>query len=510
MQQSFFSRFLNGVESAGNKLPSAFLIFIILAVGTIIVSAIAASSGVSAEYQLVEGGKLISKTVAAKSLLTAEGILFMLGSVISNFTGFFPLGTVFFTMLGIGLAERAGLMHALLYYVAAWTPKRLLTATVVFLGVMSNAAAAAGYMVLVPLGALIFLAFKRHPIAGLAAAFAGVSGGWSANLLLASNDAVFAGIATAAAHLLDGEYTVLPTANWYFMATSTFLITAIGTFVTDKIVEPRLGAYKGAQESFDKLTLNETRAMKLGILSGLIYVLAIILLALPEASILRHPETHLFTGGALMKNLIVFIGVGFFIPGLVFGLAAGKIKSSHDIAFMMEETIGKIAGFLVLIFFAAQFIAYFNHSNMGIIIAIKGADLLKNIGFTGLPLIISLVVFTALLNLLIAVDTAKWALMAPIFVPMLMLLGISPELTLAAYRVGDSVTNIIAPTMPLFPLIVAFSQKYDPKLGIGSLVSIMLPYSIAFLIFWIILLGIWFFAGFDLGPNAPLFYTKTF
>ena len=508
MQPSLFIRIHNKIETVGNRLPQPFIIFIGLAVLTIFISALCQLLGVSAQLQSIEQGQALSKTIVVNSLLDKEGILFILSSVISNFTGFFPLGTVFFMMLGVGLAEKSGLIRALLYYLVAYTPKRMITATVVFLGVFSSVASSAGYVVLVPLGAIIFLGFNRHPIAGLAAAFAGVSGGWSANILLGTNDAIFAGISTEAAHLLDPHYLVAPTSNWYFMAVSAFLITGIGTWVTDKIVEPRLGAYHGTHETLSPLSKNELKALKWTGIVFIIYTALIIMAALPTDSLLRNPETHAFAGSPLLKNLIIFIGLSFFIVGITFGIGAKTISNTKAVADIMEQSIAQLAGFLVLIFFAAQFIAYFNYSNLGIILAIKGAQFLQNLGLTGLLLVISLVILTAFLDLLIAVDSAKWAIMAPIFVPMFMLLGLSPELTQAAYRIGDSVTNIIAPTMPFFALIVAFCQKYDAKVGIGSLVSIMLPYSLAFLVGWILLLAFWFLMGFHLGPDAPLFYLK--
>ncbi len=356
---------------------------------------------------------------------------------------------------------------------------------------MSNIASSTGYVVLVPLGAILFTAFGRHPIAGLAAAFAGVSGGWSANLLLGSNDPMFAGMSTAAAQTLNPDYLVQPVSNWYFMFASTFLLTAIGTFVTDKIVEPRLPEYKpkGIEEA-----------------QSLIYIVIILLLVVPQNGLLRNPETNGILASPFMSSIILIMMLLFLIPGIAYGYGAGTIKSEKDIIKLMEKTVAGLSSFIVLIFFAAQFTAAFEYSNMGIILSIKGAQTLQNIGLVGLPLLIIFMILTAFINIFIAVDSAKWAMMAPIFVPMFMRLNISPEMTQLAYRIGDSSTNIIAPLMPFFVLTVDFFQKYDEDAGIGSVVSTMLPYSIAFLIGWIIMLSVWYFTGLPIGPGAGMFY----
>ena len=380
---------------------------------------------------------------------------------------------------------------------------------VVFLGIMSNIASSTGYVVLVPLGAILFMAFGRHPIAGLAAAFAGVSGGWSANLLIGTNDPMFAGMSTQAANMLDPNYTVSPVCNWFFMVASTFVITAVGTLITDKLVEPRLGKYvpEGAIDTAtNDLTAAERRGLKFAGIAALVYLAVIAIAVLPPNGLLRNPETGAILSSPFMSGIIFFMMLLFLIPGIAFGVGAGTIKSDKDVVDLMTKGIAGISGFMVLIFFAAQFTNFFTYSNLGTILSVSGANFLKNIGFVDLPLIIVFILITALLNLLVAVDSAKWAIMAPIFVPMFMRLGLSPELTQVAYRIGDSCTNIIAPTMPFFVLTVAFFQKYDKKAGIGTVVSTMLPYSIAFLLGWIVLFIIWYVLGLPLGPGSPMFY----
>ena len=431
----------------------------------------------------------------------------MVTTVVSNFTGFFALGTVFTIMIGVGVADGTGFLSALLRKVAASTPKGLVTSVVVFLGIMSNIASSTGYVVLVPLGAILFMAFGRHPIAGLAAAFAGVSGGWSANLLIATNDPMFAGMSTQAAQTLDPNYTVLPVANWFFMIASTFLITAIGTLVTDKLVEPRLTPYvPDASEQVQDIAENEKRGMRFAGITALVYVLFIASLVAPTNGLLRNPETHSFLSSPFMSGIIFFMMLLFLLPGLAYGIGAGSIKNDKDMIALMNKTISGLSSFMVLIFFAAQFTSCFNYSNLGTIISVSGADFLKSVGFTGLPLIICFIVLTAFINIFIAVDSAKWAIMAPIFVPMFMRLGLSPELTQCAYRIGDSATNIIALLMPFFVLTVAFFQKYDKKAGIGSVISTMLPYSICFLLGWLVMFSVWYLLGLPLGPGSPMFY----
>lgn len=508
-KKGFIVKALDTVERVGNGLPNPATIFLILTGIVIILSAICAAMGVTVTYDFLDSksGEITQTTVAAVSLLAPDSIRHMVTTVVSNFTGFFALGTVFTIMIGVGVADGTGFMSALLRKVAASTPKTFVTAVVVFLGIMSNIASSTGYVVLVPLGAILFMAFGRHPIAGLAAAFAGVSGGWSANLLIGTNDPMFAGMSTQAAQMIDPGYTVLPVCNWYFMMASTLLITAIGTIVTDKLVEPRLAPYvPDASEVVQDIAENEKKGMRWAGFAALAYIILMAVLVVPGNGLLRNPETGAFLTSPFMSGIIFFMMLLFLIPGLAYGIGAGVIKNDKDVVALMNKTISGLASFMVLIFFAAQFTACFNYSNLGTIISVSGANFLQSVGFVGLPLIICFIVLTAFINIFIAVDSAKWAIMAPIFVPMFMRLGLSPELTQVAYRIGDSSTNIIAPLMPFFVLTVAFFQKYDKKAGIGSVISTMLPYSLAFLIGWIIMFSAWYLLGLPLGPGSPMFY----
>lgn len=491
-------RFLDFVERGGNKLPHPLTLFWIFCLIIAIISAITAASGASVTYEAFDKKEGIIKetTLTIKSLLDAEGIRYIFTSMVKNFTGFAPLGTVLVALIGIGVAEGSGLMGATMKKVVTATPKRLLTSIVVLAGVMSNIASDAGYVVLIPLGAVIFLSFGRHPIAGLAAAFAGVSGGFSANLLLSTTDPLLSGITTEAAKLLNPDYFVNPASNYYFMAASTILITIMGTFITEKIIEPRLGEYKGEViVDHNELTAQERKALRWAGVSVLVFCAIIAFLILPENAILKvDGNLKQWTHDGLVPTLMMF----FLVPGIVYGKVAGTIKNDKDVAKMMGSSLATMGGYLALAFAASQFVAYFSYTNLGTYVAVKGADFLQSIGLTGLPLIILFVLVAA---------SAKWAIMAPIFVPMLMRLGYTPEFTQLAYRIGDSSTNIITPLMTYFAMIVAFMQKYDKESGMGTLISVMLPYSMCFLVGWTIFLMIWFVTGLPIGVEGVIHLT---
>lgn len=510
---SFIIRALDKVERVGNKLPDPATLFIIFTLLVMAISAICGYFNVSVTYSMINAaqGEIVTKNATVVNLLSADSLRYLVTTIISNFTGFFALGTVFTIILGVGVADGSGFMSALFRKIAASTPKSMISMVVVFLGIMSNVASSTGYVVLVPLGAVLFMAFDRHPIAGLAAAFAGVSGGWNANLLIGSNDPLFAGMSTQAANMIDASYVVTPVANWYFMVVSTFMLTIIGALITDKLIEPRLPVYKKEkEESVSDIELNEKRGMRFAGASALAYLAIMLFLILPENALLRNQQTGGILVSPFMSGIIFFMMLLFMIPGLFYGIGAGTIKSDKDVVGMMNRAIGGLASFMVLIFFAAQFNAFFTYSNLGIVLSVTGANFLQKIGFIGLPLIICFIMLTAFINLFIAVDSAKWAMMAPIFVPMFMRLGLSPELTQVAYRIGDSCTNIIAPLMPFFVLTVAFFQKYDKKAGIGTVISTMLPYSVAFLVSWTLLFTVWYLLKLPIGPGSPLFYGAAF
>ncbi|QUH25090.1 AbgT family transporter [Serpentinicella alkaliphila] len=502
-KRGIFNRFLDAVEFVGNKLPHPVTLFVMLALIVVIISDIAARAGVAEEFERITNGVPENVRIEAVSLLTVAGIRRIFSEAVSNFTGFPPLGTVLVAMLGVGVAEGTGLIQASLRKLVLVTPKRFITLVVVFAGIMSNVASDAGYVVLVPLGALVFLSFKRHPLAGLAAAFAGVSGGFSANLIIGTLDPLLGGITMSAANMYSPGYIVDPTANWYFMIASTFVIMIIGTFVTEKIVEPRLGAYNGDETvEIERISNKESKGLIWALISLVAFVAVIAFLVVPANGILRDDAGKILGTTPFMSGLVPIIALSFLIPGIAFGIAAGTVKSDKDVANHMGKAMSTMGGYLVLAFVMAQFVSYFSWTNLGTILAVRGADVLRASGLTGIGMLIGFILVSGFINLFIGSASAKWAIMAPIFVPMLMDLGYTPEFTQLAYRIGDSTTNIITPLMAYFAVIVAFAQKYDKKTGIGTLISMMVPYSLLFMIGWVLLFVLWFMVGLPIGPGV--------
>jgi aminobenzoyl-glutamate transport protein len=503
---TLINRFLGHVERAGNALPNPATLFVALAGLVVLVSWLCHSLGVTVT------NPANGKVVAAVNLLSVEGVQRMILEATRNFLAYPPLGVSLACLLGIGIAEYSGLMGAMLRLVVLKSPAKWVTPMVVFAGVMSNAGSEVGYVLLIPLAAALYHALGRHPFLGLAAAFAGVSGGYSANLLVGSVDVLLAGLSEAAARIVDPAYTVNAMANYYFMAVSTFVVTAVGTWVTERIVAPRLGAYTGSapREELKPIAAAERRGLWAAAGAAVLLTAVVLWGVLPEKGFLVNPKNPDFAASAFMVGLVTFIFLYGLLPGIAYGVAAGTIKSDHDVMAGMNATMKSMASFIVLSFFAAQFIAYFTWTNLGIITAVSGAELISHLGLQDLPilLMIALVLFAATVNLLISSASAKWALLAPVFVPMFMLLGYTPALVQGAFRVGDSVTNIITPLMSYFPLILTFAHKYDPRAGIGTLIATMLPYSIAFTLAWTLLLVGWIALGLPMGPGAPLELVK--
>lgn len=508
---SVFAKALNGIEAVGNRLPHPITLFAVFALAIIFISALCAFLGVSATGELIDSKtlELKTQTVHAVSLLSRDGVVYMLTNMVKNFTDFAPLGVVLVTMLGIGCAEGSGFLSALLKKMVARTPRAIITPMLVFLGVMSNIATDIGYVILIPVGALVFMAYGRHPLAGLAAAFAGVSGGFSANLLIGALDPLLAGITTEAAQIVNLDAQVLPTDNWYFMIASTFIIVIIGTLVTDKIVEPRLGSYapkdSGELHQLTSLNAKESKALKAASWVLVALVVLLVVAAAVPGSLLRNSETGSLTNGSpFIDGIVVILAVLFFIPSVVYGRMSGTYKNEKDVCAQLEKNMSTMGAYIALIFVAAQFINYFAYSKLGTILAISGAEFLKSSGISGPVMMLLFVLFTALVNLLMGSATAKWTILAPVFVPMFMMLGYSPALTQVAYRIGDSCTNLITPLMSYFAMIVVFAKRYDKNAGIGTLISMMVPYSLFFLLGWSVLFLGWMLLGLPLGPGAAI------
>jgi len=540
--KTWFTRFLDFVEWLGNLLPHPVTLFALFALGVVLLSGLADWLDWSAADPRPEGspGRAPDGIIEPVSLMNGAGLRRIIENLVDNFTSFAPLGVVLVALLGVGVAEKSGLIGAvirgLVLKAASYqpeqtgtgfvriihsifnfflTPKNLVTISICFAAVISNTASEMGYVVLVPLAAVIFNSMGRHPLAGLACAFACVSGGYSANLLIGTIDPLLAGLTQEAANIIDPDYKVHALVNYYFMIVSTFMITAIGAFVTLRIVEPKLGVYDPSiamedisdETSMEPLTEKERHGLKWTGISTLIMFGILALTIIPENGVLRNPDTGEMLNSPFLNGVVAIIFICFLIPGFIYGRLTETMKTDRDVIAGMSDAMATLGLYIVIVFFAAQFVAYFGWTNLGQIFAVKGAEFLEYAGLTGPAIFFGFILVSGSVNLMLGSASAQWAVTAPIFVPMLMLIGYSPEVIQAAYRIGDSVTNIITPMMSYFGLILAFANKYDKDLGIGTIISMMLPYSIFFMFSWMILFYIWVFGlGLPVGPEAPTYY----
>ena len=500
-KNGFGARILLYIEKGGNALPHPATLFGLLAVSVLLLSLV----GSWFDWRAVHPAT--GEVVHTLNLLSKEGLHRIMLKMVDNYTGFAPLGIVMVALLGIGIAESSGLVSAGIRLLVLKSPRSSLTFVVVFAGVLSNMASDLGYILIIPLGGVIFHSVGRNPIAGLAAAFAGVSGGFSANLFIGTIDPLLAGLSTEAAHILDPEYYVLPTANYYFMVVSTVVVTLAGTWVTHRFVEPRLGAYTGNvdPEPLEKLSRKEKKGLFWVLITFLMIAALLLAGLIPENGLLRGPGNSLLRSPVL-KGFIAFLFIVSALLGIVYGFITGSFKNDADVVKGMVSSFKTLATFLVLVFFAAQFVAWFRWSNLGLIIAIGGADFLHRMEVGLIPLIVLFILLSGFINLFMGSASAKWAIMGPVFIPMFMLLGYSPELSQAVFRVGDSVTNIISPKMSFFALIIVYFEKYDNRAGIGTLIATMLPYTVVFFIFWSLLLVGWAWLDIPLGPGSVIHY----
>ncbi|MCL6414349.1 AbgT family transporter [Aestuariirhabdus sp. Z084] len=499
-------RFLNTIEYAGNKLPDPAILFLCAMIAVWLLSAILS------QFSLDLIHPASGEVVAVTNLLTGERLAEFLSSMVTTFTSFAPLGIVLVAMLGVGVAEQSGFINTGLKKLLSITSPRFLTPTLVLVAIMSHTAADAGYVLVIPLGAIIFQAAGRHPLAGIAAAFAGVSGGFAANFIPSGIDPLLQGFTQSAAQILDPDYLVNPLSNIFFTGVSSVLIVLLGWYVTDKIVEPRLSKVAvdaDAREGDDLsgYSQRESSAFRWAVLAMAAGIGLLVFAAWPETSPLRSQAGELTAFSApLMQSIVPLIFLLFVIPGVVYGLRSGTFKRASDVIDAMSNTMNTMGSYMVMAFFCALFIKAFADSNLGAVIALSGAELLQSLELSGGVTIVGLIFLVAFVNLIVGSASAKWALIGPVLVPMLMAVGISPELTQAAYRVGDSASNIITPLMVYFPLVVVYCQRYVKNTGIGTLVSMMLPYSVTFLIFWPLFLLAYWGLGLPLGIQAPYGY----
>jgi len=498
--------FLGTVERVGNKLPDPAVLFIALLFIVWVLSWMLSYVA----FDVIDPRS--NETLVIQNLLTGSAFTEFLSVMVTNFSHFHPVGVVLVAMLGIGVAEHTGFINAAIRSLLNITPAKLLTPMVILVGIVSHSAVDAGYVLVIPLGGVLFYAAGRHPLAGIAAAFAGVSGGFSANFVPSSLDPLLQGLTQAGAHILDTSVVVNPLNNYFFTTASSLLIVSLGWYITDKIVEPRImattvdGDAEDLPEMHD-LQDNERKGLRAALLSMVIGIAILIVTALPADSAWRAADGELTSSTApMMRSIVSLIFLLFLVPGVVFGIVSGSMKSAKDMIDGMTHAMQGMTYYLVIMFFIAQFVYAFGQSNLGVLLALKGAEFLQALNAGASITIVGIVLLTAFVNIFVGSASGKWGLLAPIFVPMLMSLGISPDLTQAAYRVGDSSTNIITPLMPYFPLVVVYCQRYVKNTGIGTLTAMMLPYSMTFLLLWTIFLLIYVAIGFPLGIGASYTY----
>ena len=498
--------FLGTVERVGNALPDPAVLFIAL-LGIVWILSWLLSYVTFDVFHPATGERIV-----VVNQLAGENFVQFMATMVNRFMTFGPVGVVLVAMLGIGVAEHSGFISTAIRALLNITPKSLLTPMIILVGIISHSAVDAGYVLVIPIGGVIFYAAGRHPLAGIAAAFAGVSGGFSANFVPSSLDPLLQGLTQQGAQLLDPNIQVNVLNNYYFTTASSLLITGLGWYLTDKVVEPRLAGVKidGDAEDLPELhpiEPNERKGLRWALISMLIGLVVLAITLVPADSAWRDANGVLVSFGApIMQSIVSLIFFLFMIPGIVYGRVSGSMTGMKGIIDGMTKSMNSMAYYLVIMFFIAQFVIAFGQSGLGTLLAISGANALKALGLPVSVTIVGIVVLTGFVNLFVGSASGKWGLLAPIFVPMLMTLGVSPDLTQAAYRVGDSSTNIITPLMPYFPLVVIYCQRYVKNTGIGTLAAMMLPYSMVFIVTWTIFLLIFFWLGIPLGILASYEY----
>jgi aminobenzoyl-glutamate transport protein len=534
-QRGFVQKMLDGIERVGNKVPHPAIIFLGLVVIVIVLSSILAAFDVSVTYDVVEqpplvadeqyvGGsvvpepvippedylqddlEVVQETTSIRSLLGTDGIRFIFSSFVNNFASFSVVAVVFVAMIGVGVAEEAGLMGALIRKLVKVAPEKLLTFIIVFVGGLSSIATDAGYLILIPLAAAAFLSVGRHPLAGLAAAYAGVSAGFAVNALLTPLDGLLTEVTNEAIALADPDLSIDLTANLWFSIVSTFFVAIVITIVAEKITERSLGPYTGEDVVHvdEEVPAGEQRGLRFATIGTLIgFAVVVLLTVLPDAP-LRNPETgDIFNDSPLMESLIFIITMLFLVAGVCYGLGAGTITSSVDVINGITKTFSGLSGLIFLLLLISQFIAYFNFSNMPTVAAVKMADFLESADIGPLWLLIGFIIVILILDLIIPGALPKWAIFAPIFIPLFLRLDVAPQTVLAAYRLGDSPMNVITPLMVYLPFIVVVAQRYRKDAGIGTIISLMLPYTVIVLVTWLIFFVAWYLIGIPMGPGYP-------
>ncbi|MGW7926062.1 AbgT family transporter [Staphylococcus xylosus] len=500
---TLINRFLNIVEKVGNRLPDPSILFFLMCLGLAVLTWIISFFSITVKHP----GS--GDTIAIKSILSSDGLSMILNDAVKNFSEFPALGLVLAVMLGIGVSEKTGYFDKLMIQVVHKAPKKIIIPVIILVGILGNAAGDAATIVLPPLTAMVFIKLGYHPIAGLAMAYASALGGFSANVMIGMSDALLYAFTEPAAKIVSDNVHVNVAMNWYFIAASIIVLLPAVYWVTMRFVIPRLGTYDASNsdikvdEENKGLTPEENKAVFWANISFFAMIALLIVLAIPQNSFLRNAKT-----GSLLNDAPIINGVGliilvlFIVPGLVYGIKMKVFHNSKDLGKMLADSMGSMGSFIVIVFFAAQLLAFLEWSNLGVIVAVKGASLLQ--GQNGIVLILGIIILSALINLLIGSASAKWGILAPIFIPMLMLVGFHPAFTQMLYRIGDSISNPITPMMPYLPLLLSYAQKYDKRMKLGSLLSSLMPYTIILSIVWPLFMIIWYLLGWPLGPGGPL------
>lgn len=497
--------FLDFVERVGNKIPHTFILFVLLTIVIMFLSAGLASMGIKVINPATQ------KVFAVKSLLSTDGVLFLLKNMTKNFIGFSPLGLVLVMALGIGAAEHTGMLFAMMRHAILNIKASpfVLTCIIFIIGICSNIASDAAYAIMPPLCGMIFMVLGRHPLAGVAMGFAAAAAGFTANLMVAGTDALVAGISTEAMKAVQPGYVVPVTANYFFMVASTFVMGVVGAFVSLKIVEPRLGKYTGnVHLDGEQVDPREKEGLKFSAKCTAAYLAILIAVVAPANSFMRNAKTGSLLNSPFMDSLVPLIFFLFLIAGVSYGIKVGKIKNVSDIPKLMTVSIRDLSGFIVLVFMMGQFVACFNWTNISIVLAVNGAEVIKDMNLSGYPLFIMFILLTAFVNFFMTSGAAKWTIFAPIFIPMFYMLGYTPEFTQLLYRIGDSPFNPSTPLSAFMPLIIGFMQKYDEKAGMGTVISCTMPFSICMLLVWILMIVVWVSFSLPIGPGVELYLPK--
>ncbi|MFV8982652.1 p-aminobenzoyl-glutamate transporter [Serratia fonticola] len=485
------------VERIGNKIPNPFLLFVYLIVVLMLATALISWLG------LVVKNPATGEMIQVKNLLSVEGIQWILPNIIHNFSGFAPLGAILALVIGAGLAEKVGLLQALMYKMASHVSAGYASYMVLFIAFFSHISSDAALVVMPPLGALIFLAVGRNPIAGLLAAIAGVGSGFTANLLIVTTDVLLSGISTEAAKAVDGAIHVSVIDNWYFMATSVIVLTITGALLTDKFIEPRLPKWQGtAEDKLEELTPLQNRGLIMSGISALVFIAVMAALVVPEGAPLRDPQTGSVIPSPFIKGIVPIIILFFFTVAITYGVVTKTIRRPDDIPNQLVEPMKNMAGFIVMVFPLSQFVAFFNWSNMGKFMAIGLTDLLEAAGMSGAPAFLGLMFLSAFLCMFIASGSAIWSILAPIFVPMFMLLGFHPAFAQMIFRIADSSVLPLAPMSPFLPLFLGFLQRYLKDAKLGTYYVLIMPYPLVFFAVWTLLLVVWYMLGLPIGPGV--------